>query len=182
MGELTIRVKTLDGQTNEVKLEDTSTVLQLKEIVEQKTQIATNRQKIIYRGRVLTDNLLLKDQADINGSAVHVVDSNRVMNSVARASQGTQSGSGSSGRTRKGMTGWNSRRGEEGGWSLAEEGGRNEDGGRQAGGGGRKEGGRREEGGRRREEGGKEDGTGRRKEEGGCWMEAGGGRRSQNEI
>jgi len=93
MGELTIRVKTLDGQTNEVKLEDTSTVLQLKEIVEQKTQIATNRQKIIYRGRVLADNLLLKDQTDINGSAVHVVDSNRVMNSVARASQGTQSSS-----------------------------------------------------------------------------------------
>jgi hypothetical protein len=98
MGELTIRVKTLDGQTKEVKLEDNSTVLQLKEIIEQKTQIATNHQKIIYRGRVLTDNLLLKDQADINGSAVHVVDSNRVMSSVARASNSTQSSS--SGRTR----------------------------------------------------------------------------------
>lgn len=98
MGELTIRVKTLDGQTKEVKLEDTSTVLQLKEIIETKTQIATNHQKIIYRGRVLADNLLLKDQADINGSAVHVVDSNRVMSSVARASNSTQSSS--NGRTR----------------------------------------------------------------------------------
>ncbi|CAG5112965.1 Oidioi.mRNA.OKI2018_I69.chr2.g7121.t1.cds [Oikopleura dioica] len=96
MGEFTIRVKTLDGQTNEVTLVDTSTVLQLKELIEKKTQIAKNRQKIIYRGRVLTDNLLLKDQADINGSAVHVVDSNRVVNSRADQTRQQPNGSGSS--------------------------------------------------------------------------------------
>lgn len=100
MGEFTIRVKTLDGQTNEVTLVDTSTVLQLKELIEKKTQIATNRQKIIYRGRVLTDNLLLKDQADINGSAVHVVDSNRVVNSRADQARPQSTGSSSSSRSR----------------------------------------------------------------------------------
>jgi len=49
--EITIRVKTLDGQSRDVTLQASSTVGQLKEIIEDKTKMPKNRQRIIYQGQ-----------------------------------------------------------------------------------------------------------------------------------
>ena len=48
--EITIRVKTLDGQSREVSILPSSTIAQLKEIIETKTNIPKRRQRIIYQG------------------------------------------------------------------------------------------------------------------------------------
>ena len=90
--EISIKVKTLDGQSRDVKVSKNATVMDLKARIEQLTKMPKNRQRIIYQGifrtrfrmvfysrtlgRVLQDSMKLdSDNGKMDGSAVHVVES-----------------------------------------------------------------------------------------------------------
>ena len=49
--EISIKVKTLDGQSRDVKVSKNATVMDLKARIEQLTKMPKNRQRIIYQGR-----------------------------------------------------------------------------------------------------------------------------------
>ena len=48
--EISIKVKTLDGQSRDVKVSKNATVMDLKARIEQLTKMPKNRQRIIYQG------------------------------------------------------------------------------------------------------------------------------------
>lgn len=49
--EISIKVKTLDGQSRDVKVSKNATVMDLKARIEELTKMPKNRQRIIYQGR-----------------------------------------------------------------------------------------------------------------------------------
>ena len=72
--EILIRVKTLDGQSTEVRIDKNATVDELKTKIEQTVKIPKNRQRIIFQGRELPDSLVLKDQANLDGRKIVKID------------------------------------------------------------------------------------------------------------
>jgi len=69
----TIRVKTLDSTEYEVSVTNDTTVLELKRRLEELTGVSSERQRIIFRGRVLSDERNLGDYKIEQGNALHLV-------------------------------------------------------------------------------------------------------------
>ncbi|KAJ5070692.1 hypothetical protein M0811_10762 [Anaeramoeba ignava] len=55
--ETNIKVKTIKGQTFDFSLPNTATILEVKKKIEEKWNYEPDGQKIIYKGRLLTDNV-----------------------------------------------------------------------------------------------------------------------------
>ena len=68
-----IKIKTLTGRILEVNMEDTDTVLRLKERVEEREGIPPIQQRMVFKGKALADESTLKDCNIAPGEVVHLV-------------------------------------------------------------------------------------------------------------
>ena len=69
-----IRVKTLDGAEHVISLPQTSPVSRLKSAIEEKTGIPPSGQRIIFQGRMLSDEITLNTAGVRDQSVVHCVE------------------------------------------------------------------------------------------------------------
>lgn len=53
---LNLKVKTLQHAQHEIQIDSTASVLDLKKLLTEKTQVPTEQQKLIYMGKVLKDS------------------------------------------------------------------------------------------------------------------------------
>lgn len=70
---LRISVKTLQNETYNIEVENNAPVLSLKGLIRTTTSIEEERQRLIYRGKVLEDESLLRDYQIEDGHTVHMV-------------------------------------------------------------------------------------------------------------
>jgi ubiquilin len=59
--KINITVKTASGSKYEIQVETTVTIGELKKLLEEKSQVAAEQQRLIYSGKVLRDELTLED-------------------------------------------------------------------------------------------------------------------------
>ncbi|GJD10838.1 Deubiquitination-protection protein dph1 [Galdieria sulphuraria] len=68
-----VKIKTLDSTEYEVSVTNDTSVLQLKQRLVELTGIPSERQRVIFRGRVLSDDRTLGDYKVEQGNALHLV-------------------------------------------------------------------------------------------------------------
>lgn len=68
-----IVVKTVNNDLYNLTVEGTSTIIDLKERIREATSVEVNRQRLIYRGRVLLDESVVQDYNIEDGHTVHMV-------------------------------------------------------------------------------------------------------------
>lgn len=73
MSEITLTIKCSNSSTANVTADPTDTVLQLKERVAAVLSVPAAQQRLIYKGRVLKDELTLDSYSVENGHTVHMV-------------------------------------------------------------------------------------------------------------
>jgi hypothetical protein len=72
-GTLQIVLKTIRNELFPIEVDPSVSVTQLKQTIQSTTSIEADRQRLIYRGRILTDNSNVSDYGIENGNIVHVV-------------------------------------------------------------------------------------------------------------
>ncbi|RYH30592.1 hypothetical protein EON65_04740, partial [archaeon] len=70
---LRIAVKTLQNETYIIEVENSAPVLSLKGLIRATTSIEEERQRLIYRGKVLEDESLVRDYQIEDGHTVHMI-------------------------------------------------------------------------------------------------------------
>lgn len=68
-----IKIKTLDNKELELEIESNLSVLDLKKLIEKRSNIPSDRQRIIYQGRVLLDDKKVSDYDVMNETVLHLV-------------------------------------------------------------------------------------------------------------
>jgi hypothetical protein len=71
--ELIVNVKTINNETYSVSVFPSSSIAELKSKVEEATRVEVDRQRLIYRGRVLADADTISTYQIENGNTVHMV-------------------------------------------------------------------------------------------------------------
>ena len=72
--QINVRVKTLDGAEHLIELNRASSVSQLKSLIEEKTGIPPSGQRVIFQGRMLSDEISLNTAGVKDESVVHCVE------------------------------------------------------------------------------------------------------------
>ncbi|RUS75565.1 hypothetical protein EGW08_016690 [Elysia chlorotica] len=70
--DITLTVKTLDGKNRSFTLQENLTIKQFKEKISSTIEIPAETQRLIFQGRVMQDEKLLRDY-DVNGKVIHLV-------------------------------------------------------------------------------------------------------------
>ncbi len=73
MSEITVHIKCSNSDKAEIKIELSATVLQLKEKVGEALSVPAAQQRLIYKGKVLKDDLTLENYEVQDGHTVHMV-------------------------------------------------------------------------------------------------------------
>lgn len=70
-----LKVKTLDSRVITLQVEGNQTILDVKNMVFKEAQVPIEQQRLIFRGKVLKDNLALSEYAGLldGGSTIHMV-------------------------------------------------------------------------------------------------------------
>jgi uncharacterized ubiquitin-like protein YukD len=68
-----IKIKMMDGSCIELDVDHTMKVSKLKEILYEKINVETTRQRLIYTGKVLVDDQSLESYSITDGDALHLV-------------------------------------------------------------------------------------------------------------
>ena len=76
-----LKIKTLDGREHMIDVCRSLTILDLKTKIESSIGVAQNAQRIIFQGRMLTDDLTVATAGLENNSVVHLVERPPPMNS-----------------------------------------------------------------------------------------------------
>ncbi|KAG0223760.1 hypothetical protein BGW42_005547 [Actinomortierella wolfii] len=70
---VTLNIKTLESTTHAVSIQLNKKVADLKQLLHEKLEVPTNRQRLIYRGQLMRDERVLKDYALEDGHTLHLV-------------------------------------------------------------------------------------------------------------
>lgn len=73
-GMITIVVKTLSSNTYRIKAKNDISISELKNILEEKTSIPPSKQRLLYQGRALKDELTIRDYKIQDEQAIHLVE------------------------------------------------------------------------------------------------------------
>eukprot|EP00035_Acanthoeca_spectabilis_P038819 m.56501 g.56501 ORF g.56501 m.56501 type:complete len:76 (-) comp9304_c0_seq2:193-420(-) len=68
-----IKVKTLTGKEIEIDVEPTDTVLRIKELVEEKSGIPPDQQRLIFTGKQMADDQAITAYKVTGGAVLHLV-------------------------------------------------------------------------------------------------------------
>ena len=72
---INIKVRQGSGAEHQILIAQNSSVKELKEVCSQKTGISATEQKLIYKGKILKDEMTLDDYKIEEGSTLHIVKS-----------------------------------------------------------------------------------------------------------
>ncbi len=72
-GLITVQVKTMDSKVHMQSIDGSSTVLELKNSLVESTTVGSDRQRLIYRGRVLEDEKFLNEYNIEEGQMLHMI-------------------------------------------------------------------------------------------------------------
>ena len=75
MSTINVNVKSSSDKKFVIAIETSKTVLDLKNAIAEQTEVAAERQRLIYSGRVLKDHDTLADYKIADGNTVHMVKS-----------------------------------------------------------------------------------------------------------
>jgi hypothetical protein len=70
---LNIVIKTVNNEVHNISVNNSTSVYNLKDSIRQKTSIDIDRQRLIYRGKVLTDESIISDYNIEDNQIVHMV-------------------------------------------------------------------------------------------------------------
>ncbi|CAJ0897357.1 7714_t:CDS:1, partial [Entrophospora sp. SA101] len=73
MSTVTITVKCSNDTKYTIAVDTSKTVLEFKQLIAEKSEIAADKQRLIYSGRVLKDNDTLETYKIAEGHTVHMV-------------------------------------------------------------------------------------------------------------
>ncbi|KAG1469165.1 hypothetical protein G6F56_003413 [Rhizopus delemar] len=74
LSKIALQIKSLEQRTTSVTLPRTASVLQLKQEIQIVFDVESNRQRLIFQGKVLKDDKNLDDYANLdNGKVIHLV-------------------------------------------------------------------------------------------------------------
>lgn len=71
--QLQVAIKTINNEVHNLVVDTNSSVSSLKTLVQELTSIESDRQRLIYRGRVLSDTGIVADYNIENGHTIHMV-------------------------------------------------------------------------------------------------------------
>lgn len=71
--DINIIIKTINNENHNIMINSSSSISSLKSLIRNSTSIEEERQRLIYRGRVLSDESELKDYNIENGHTIHMV-------------------------------------------------------------------------------------------------------------
>jgi ubiquilin len=68
-----LKIKSIDGQTYELTVPKDILISEFRKAIEEKTQVPHDRQRLIYKAKLLADELPLSHYVKEDGESIHLV-------------------------------------------------------------------------------------------------------------